>query len=235
MRILICDDDRDVTIQLEEILKSFFQTNSLNKPEIVIYNCGEDVLSDTGEKDIVFLDIEMPGISGIFVGNELKKQNNKIIIFILTSHLEYLDDAMRFHVFRYLSKPLDEQRIFRNMKDALKLYNTACHKIPIETREGVYTVSVSDIIFVEVSLHKVTVHTVTRDYCSIHNIRYWLDILNIPCFFSPHRSFIVNLEHVSSFDHSLIHLYNEHFTAYLARRKYTEFKNTYLLYLESMR
>lgn len=64
----------------------------------------------------------MPGFDGIYVGNELKKQNESAIIFIVTSHLEYLDAAMRFHVFRYLSKPIDKQRLFQNLDDALELY-----------------------------------------------------------------------------------------------------------------
>lgn len=235
MRILICDDDIDTAKQLEKILQIFFKNNSLKIPDITIYHNGADLLSDTGTKDIVFLDIEMPGVNGIYVGNELKKANDNIIIFIVTSYAEYLDEAMRFHVFRYLSKPLDEQRIFRNLKDALELYNSSVTKIPIETKDGVFVVTANDIIFVEAHSHKVTVHTRQRDYASIHSIKYWLEKLNIPCFFCSHRSFIVNLEHISDFDHSLIHLYNNRYEAYLTRRKYTQFKNAYLLYLESTR
>lgn len=66
----------------------------------------------------------MPGLDGIYVGNELKKKDKDIIIFIITSYSEYLDEAMRFHVFRYLSKPIDRQRLFRNLKDALDLYHS---------------------------------------------------------------------------------------------------------------
>lgn len=235
MRILICDDDKAITEQLEEILHCFFQENSLKVPEIVIYDNGEDLLKDSDTKDIAFLDIEMPGVSGIFVGNELKKENENVIIFIVTSYAQYLDDAMRFHVFRYLSKPLEQSRIFRNMKDALALYNTAVTKIPIETKDGVYIVPATDIIFIEAHGHKVTVHTPKQDYVSVHSMKYWLEELDMPCFFSSHRSFLVNLKHVSDFDHSLIHLYNDRFEAYLTRRKYTQFKDAYLLYLESTR
>ena len=91
----------------------------------------------------------MPGMNGIYVGNELKKRNDNIIIFIVTSYSEYLDEAMRFHVFRYLSKPLDKQRFFRNMKDAVDLYNTMTIKIPIETKQGVHTLPASSVIAVE--------------------------------------------------------------------------------------
>lgn len=235
MRILICDDDLKIAKQLEKILHIFFQKNSLKIPEIVIYDNGEDLLKDSNTKDIVFLDIEMPGMSGIYVGNELKKANENVIILIISSYAEYLDEAMRFHVFRYLSKPLDKQRIFRNMKDALELYNTSVTKIPIETKSGVYVVPATDIIFIEAHSHKVTVHTLKKDYESVYNMKYWIEQLDMPCFFSSHRSFIVNLKHVSNFDHSLIHLCNDQFEAYLTRRKYTQFKDTYLLYLESTR
>lgn len=235
MRILICDDDQDITIKTKKIIISFFHSHSLKIPEIIIYHSGEELLADKNEKNIVFLDIEMPGLSGIFVGNELKKENDRVIIFIITSYAEYLDEAMKFHVFRYISKPLDKERIFRNMTDALELYNSVCTKVPIETHDGIVTVPLSEIIFVEVSLRTVTVHTLKQNYVSINNMHYWLEKLNYPAFFSPHRSFIINLEYVSDFDHSIIHLYNDRYTAYLTRRKYTEFKDAYLLYLESQR
>lgn len=74
----------------------------------------------------------MPGINGIYVGNEPKRLNEHTIIFVVTSYSEYLDDAMRFHVFRYLSKPLDKHRFFRNMKDDIDLYYAALSGITAE-------------------------------------------------------------------------------------------------------
>ncbi|MDE5696965.1 MAG: hypothetical protein K2I96_06065, partial [Lachnospiraceae bacterium] len=57
--------------------------------------------------------------------------------------------------------------------------------------------------------------------------------------FAPHplinRSFIVNMEYVNGFDHTLISLYHDQFKAYLTRRKYSSFKKAYMLYLESTR
>lgn len=235
MRILICDDDKLVAEQLNGYLHEYFNKNNLKCPDIEIYSDGEALLQDSGEKDIVFLDVEMPGMSGIFVGNELKKENENVIIFIVTSYTEYLDDAMRFHVFRYLSKPVDKQRLFRNMKDAMELYNTSVTKIPIETKQEVHIVLATDIISVEAHGRKVIVHTIADDYESIYNMQYWVHALQMSCFFQSHRSFIVNLGHVTDFDHSLIHLCSNQFQAYLTRRKYTKFKEAYLLYLESTR
>lgn len=235
MRILICDDDSLILEQLSKYVISYFQQHKLKLPEIVTYSSGDALLQDTGTKDIVFLDIEMPGVDGIYVGNKLKKCDPRTIIFVVTSFSEYLDEAMRFHVFRYLSKPIEKHRLFRNLNDALQLYHTHNNLIAVETKNGVYTVLSSDIICVEAQARNIIVHTVSEDYPSIHNIDYWVTQLKEPCFFRTHRSFIVNLTYITDFDTSVIHLHNNQFSAFLTRRKYTEFKSNYLLYLESMR
>lgn len=235
MRVLICDDDVLIVEQLQKYIKCFFKRECIKCPDIAVFYNGESLLADNGDKDILFLDIEMPGMNGIYVGNELKRTNSNIIIFVVTSFTEYLDDAMRFQVFRYLSKPLDKQRFFRNMKDAINMYNSISYKIPIETKEGVYTVAASSIVVVEATGRKIIVHTTARDYESTHTMQYWQDTLPKNCFFQTHRSYIVNFEHTKNFDHSLVHMADNKFNAYLTKRKYTRFKEAYLLYLESMR
>lgn len=162
---------------LKNTVKVFFDKIHVKCPELSCFSDGESLLADNGDKDILFLDIEMPGMNGIYVGNELKRANSSIIIFIVTSHSEYLDEAMRFQVFRYLSKPVDKQRFFRNMKDAVELYNTMTIKIPVETKEGIHTLSASAVIAIEAQARKVIVHTTLCDFESVHNMQYWLKLL----------------------------------------------------------
>lgn len=235
MRILICDDDVLMQEQIQKLVRNYFDHNHIKCPELVCFSDGESLLADKEDKDILFLDIEMPGMNGIYVGNELKKINKNIIIFVVTSYSEYLDEAMRFNVFRYLSKPLDKQRFIRNMNDAINLYNTRTTALPIETKQGVHLLPTSSIIAVEAQSRKVIVHTDRGSYESIHNMQHWLDVLPQNCFVQTHRSFVVNLEHVTSFDRTLVHMANNQFHAYLTKRKYSAFKDAYLFYLESKR
>lgn len=235
MRILICDDDVLMIEKISTLIKNYFESFHIKCPAIIHFTDGSTLLADMGEKDILFLDIEMPGMNGIYVGNELKKKYKDIIIFVITSYPEYLDDAMRFHVFRYLSKPIDELRFFRNMTDALYHYNTINTKIAVETKQDVHVLPVSSIVAIEAIARKVIVHTTAQDFESIHTMQYWFEQLPSNLFFQTHRSFIVNYAHVVDFDHTTIHLTANHLTAYLTRRKYTAFKESYLLYLESTR
>ena len=230
--LLIADDNPMIINGLKKLPFSDFSISLIG-----ICQNGEDAAAFIKEHkpDIVITDIEMPGLNGVFVGNELKKSNKNIIIFVVTSYPEYLDDAMRFHVFRYLSKPLDKERLFRNLQDAFMQYSTVSEKIAIETKEGVNAVNISDIIFVEISGRKTIVHTPAKDYLSIYPMQYWEQKLPHSCFFQSHRSFRINLRYVTDFDHDTIRLFHNNFQAYLTRRKYSQFKEAYLLYLESTR
>lgn len=235
MRILICDDDALMQEQLKTYITSYFNQIRVKCPDLVCFSDGASLLADPGEKDILFLDVEMPGMNGIYAGRELKKIYKNIIIFMVTSYSEYLDEAMRFQVFRYLSKPLERQRFFRNLQDALAEYNRLTVKIPIETRQGVATVPSSEILYVEAQGRKVTVYTLSRTFESIRPMQHWLDLLPKNYFFQTHRSFLVNLQHVSDFDHDVVHMADGKHQAYLTRRKYTPFKEAYFLYLENTR
>lgn len=235
MRIAICDDDRIFTEQLEESIREYFHDQRINPPEISCFSDGESLLSDPDDKDLLFLDIEMPGRNGVDIGSEIKGKNKRIIIFIITAFPEYLDETMRFQVFRYLPKPLERNRLFRNLKDALHFYHSFSTKIPIETKNGVTTLHSSDIIMVEAREREVLVYTTSGQYNSVHNIQYWVDLLPKNIFFHAHRSYLVNFEYVSDFDRTLIYLNNHQYNAYLTRRKYTDFKTAYFLYLEAMR
>lgn len=236
MRILICDDNPLIQETLSDYLTEFFQKKHSIDLEMAFFPTGEALLGDTDQQDIVFLDIEMPGVNGVFVGNELKKRNRNLIIFVVTSYLEYLDEAMRFQVFRYLSKPIEKHRLFRNMEDALRLYYSANTYFLLETKQKNIRVALDDIVCVEAIGRQICVHTTSADQQSVHSFKYWQEqLLVYPNFYQTHRSYLINMKYVSSFDKTTVQLNCIHLNAYLTRRNYIPFKQTYLRYLESIR
>lgn len=243
MRIVLCDDDERILVQLKDWLREYFEENGLCQPEYAAYGDGDELLAkedrpDAGRVDIAFLDVEMPGSSGIHVGARLQNRNPYLKIFIVTCYADYLDEAMKFHVFRYLSKPLDRARLFRNMKDALYQLNMDTRPILIETAKETVTRYADEIVMVEAMGRKVTVHAVDRRYESLQKMGEWEKLLDIGCFVRTHRSFLINMKYVSSFSDDLITLTAPdgiRYSAYLARRRYRGFKDAYLLYVETMR
>ena len=236
MRILFCDDDPLILEQLQKYVTEFFKTMGAQLPEFGVYKSGDALIAQETQADIAFLDVEMPGVSGIHVGAKLKQMNPWIKIFIVTSFPDYLDEAMRFQVFRYLSKPIDKTRLFRNLKDALYQYNIQTREYPIVTSEGITVRRAEEIACVEASQRKVLIHTTRGTLISTENMDYWRKALSFPCFFSPHRSYIINMRFIRSVEKDRIFLQfaDRQMEAYLTRRKYTQFKDTYLMYLESV-
>lgn len=233
MRICICDDDPVTVNYLSDTISIFLKKNYPKTFEIATFLRGNALLEDGKPVDLVFLDIEMPGTDGIHVGQQLIERNKDVIIIFVTSHDKYLDDAMDLRVFRYLSKPIDEDRLYRSLQKALACYTDRSATLPVETKDGVHTIHTSHIIAIEAIGHEVIVHTADGDYNTVQNMQYWQSNLPSGVFFQSHRSFIVNFAHVTDFDHTVIRLYQNQFTAYLTRRKYTDFKKAFLLYAEA--
>lgn len=236
MRILICDDDTAAVAELQSAVRAFFAERD-ETPELVCYPGGDALLAAPDLRaDLAFLDVEMPGTDGITVGARLKQANPSVKIFIVTAYPDYLDEAMRFQVFRYLSKPLDRERLFRNLREAVRLYVTESRPFPIRTAEGVVVRRAEEIVCVETVRRKVLITTTAETLISAAPIEHWRRTLDLPCFYSPHRAFIINLAFVNSItrDSILLKNGNQEKTAFLARRKYAECKAVYLRWAESV-
>lgn len=233
MEIHICDDDSVFCTHLNTLINEFFKQRKYALPTTRIFHSGDELLKCSTLPDILFLDIEMPGVDGIYVGNTIHKSNPSVIIFVVTSFSEYLDDAMRFNVYRYLSKPIDKQRLYRNLQDALIKYENKISALSVRTSEGYYTVSLTDIVMVETLKRKVIIHTTKTDLTSTENMTFWENTLTSQSFFLCHRCNIINFKYINRYDKSSVDLYGGKFTAYIAKKKYNEFKSRYLLYLEN--
>ena len=176
----------------------------------------------------------MPGMNGIYIGNELKKANKNVIILWLPPipNIWWCNAFSCIPLSFQTSGQVAFSPKYERCPDILQFHycQNSCWN-----PARLYSFPASQIIAIEAQSRKVIVHTVQQDFDSIYTMDYWLNLLPKNSFFQTHRSFIINLDHVVDFDHFTIHLSNPQLTAYLTRRKYSSFKNAYLLYLESMR
>lgn len=237
MRIVFCDDEPLILAQLQKLVQDFFNTLGGAQPEFAAYESGDLLIQNETRVDIAFLDVEMPGVSGIHIGAKLKERNPQVKIIIVTAYPDYLDEAMRFQVFRYLSKPIEKTRLFRNLKHAVYAYNMESREYPISTSEGVFIRRAEEIVCAETIERKVMVHTADEQFVSSKSIDYWRQTLNLPCFYSTHRSYIINMRYVFNIykDTVVLKYADKEKTVFLSRRKYSQFKDAYLMYMESVK
>ena len=120
MITLSVDDQQEVT----NLMKKMLTKIDPNGTHLTAANMDEafSLLSD--EVQIIFLDIEMPGISGLEAADILQKRYKKLNVIFVTGHPEYSFDAHGVHPSGFLAKPVDEQDI---RKELIHL------RFPIET------------------------------------------------------------------------------------------------------
>lgn len=232
MNILICDDDKLYIDMIRKYVDEFFAEHKITDYKVYEYNSGDEAAKNNEKIDIAFLDVEMDGINGIEAGKCLRNNNKNIVLFIITSYMGYLDDAMDEGVFRYINKPLERPVIMRGLHKALLLCSKSqSKKINIEYKGDNVIIEQDSIICIESLVRKRYIKTDTQSYISLKSLSYWQSVLDEDKFFLVNKSFIVNIDRVERFTDKYIELKGIEEPIDLSREKRTAFKQKMLLYL----
>ena len=234
MNILLCDDDPLALKALGELVTAFFEENKI--PVVYgTYNDGESAVADNALLyDLAFIDVEMPGINGLAVAKHLQERNSNVIIFMVTAFPGYLDDAMGLKVFRYLTKPVEQNRLHKNLRFALQQYNQQNQTILLDGTDGSHLIFTQEILFVGIHGRGSLIQTKSRQYHSYRSLKHWTDRLNPDLFSRPHHSYLVNLQNVRSLNKKEVMLTNEAGEPVfvpVAQRKYYDFSEVFFRYV----
>ncbi len=168
--------------------------------------------------DLVFMDIEMPGKSGIQLAEELLLEQIDVDIVFTTAYNDFAIKAFRLSAIDYLLKPLQEKQLLeaiervgerKNMKQArvrldslVKNFDKeSSQNIAIPVQGGYEYVSVNDIEYLEADGSYVHLFTLDKKQRTISkNLKYFEQLLeHFPKLVRVHRSFIINIDHLASF------------------------------------
>lgn len=211
---IIVDDDKDALVLLTAFLQRIEGIEIIGKT-----TDAQNALSliETLEPDLVFLDIEMPGINGIELGKKIHKKEIKTHIIFTTAHDAYTIDAIRLAAFDYLLKPVDFKELkitverFRNKDSASdsleslsRLFvkiNNKINRIRLNVRTGYIFIDPDDIIYCEADgnytnmiLKEEKSHLVSTNLGKIE------DLLKEYKFFRISRSILINMKYLRRVD-----------------------------------
>ena len=152
---------------------------------------------NTNDVDLIFLDIEMPDMSGLDFAKAIKKHNTTIIF--ITAHSEYAVHSYDLEAVDYLLKPFDLTRFLIAVGKAVQIsQKQSSHSkdyLFISTGTEVRKVWVNDILYIESDGNYVTYHTGTEKILIRSSIKETLK--NLPrMFVQIHRSYIIALDKV---------------------------------------
>lgn len=233
IKIAVCDDEKIVRTKLVLIIKEYFA--EIGRPVWVAdYKTGSGLLKANVRFDIVFLDVEMPELNGIDTAVKLREWDVNSKIIYVTNYGNYKGKAYKVHAFDYINKPVRENAIFDVLKEAVRYLDHASEKqkFAFNTEEGVVTLELDDIYYIEYLFRKSIINTSKGKYAALYSLKELLAKLHKFNFTSPHKSYIVNMLHVKCVKGFYIYMENEERVP-LAQKRAVGFKAEFNDFLQS--
>lgn len=228
MQIAICDDEKTIVQILEEKVKKL-----LPDAEIEAYLSGDELIASGCRPDLLFLDIQMPGMDGMETARLLRQKNEKMVLIFVTAIEEYVFQAFDVAAFHYLVKPFSDEKFEEVVDRAVRTFEEHSQKKPdekyimIQSKGSHMKVLFKDIVYAEVYNRKVVIHTRNTEIEYYGKLQKLGELAGAD-FFRTHRAYLVHFKYVQKYDANLVTMENG--TALIAKQNYPEFVKQYLKY-----
>ena len=228
MYIAICDDETE-DLELERTLLERNMTAVCAEWELDTFTSSKDMLNSPKTYNMVFLDVEMDGLNGIKTAESLHRKNPQCLIFFVTHHEDYMDEALDNHAFRFWTKPINEDRLLYSLKSAVKRIEHERAAVTVTSGKRKVKILVKNIIYVYHSgrlTHIVTTDGTVETYDTFRSV---IKQLSDEFFTETHGSCYVNMNYV--FDYNRDEIICEHdgtlYRPLLSVRKYAVFNKRF--------
>jgi len=156
------------------------------------------------EVDLIFLDIEMPGMTGIELTRNLSGRKNLIIF--TTSKKDYATEAFDLNVADYLVKPFSSQRFLQAIDKAREILYSKTVEVELENGEFIFVrdsnivrrLRVDDILYAEAMGDYVKFYTCDKLFAIHTRLKSVEERLPKSKFIRIHRSYIVSIQHIDT-------------------------------------
>lgn len=161
--------------------------------------------------DIIFLDIEMPGINGL---NFLKSIPNPPRVIFTTAYRNYAADAFDVDALDYLVKPFPFDRFLKSINkyhESIKNSNAALPEIDrryilLKSDKKNFKIDIDDIIYIESLDDYIKVHTLQKSLVCYLRLSGIESMLESSQFLRIHRAYIINTKHIKAFTHAYVEI-----------------------------
>ena len=232
IRLAFCDDEKSVLDVLDGLFKQYAVEHDL-KLECVSFCSSLELLAqiERGARfDVLFLDILMPGETGIRAAAEIRKYDSNVKIIFLTSSAEFAVESYTVGAYFYQMKPICRERLFSLLDSVI----ASCEKeqsssIILRCKNGITRVDLNHLEYCEVIHRTLFIHLTNGKVLectgSLDDLGKQLDCYG--GFYRTHRSYLVNLEHIEHLSYKAV-IMACGTEIPIPRGKYQEIKEKYL-------
>ena len=236
IRIVICDDDPCFAATLTDELTALAARyeDGMDLKIGPTFTSPELVLSfmEKMEFDIIFLDIDMPRITGIELAAKISDKNPKTLIIFVSAYDNFVYQSFAYSPFRFLRKLHLKEELPSAFEKAIEKCLSETQTLTFNSTDGNVTLRPSDILYFENNKNYYNI------YCengAVYKCRGTIKALEGVCsdkrFFRAHSAYIVNLEHIAETQNSTTVIMKNKTVISVPAPRRTEFKEAYMKFV----
>ena len=211
MRAIIIDDEKNAVITIELIVKEYCPEVEIVGTALSAKQGIEEI--NTKKPDLVFLDIQMPHISGIEL-LEMFGENRDFDVIFVTAFNDFAVKAFRLSATDYLLKPINFAELINAIKRLIAARNSRLpmnqrmqnlkaalsRKIAVPNTNGTEFISLDDIIRIQADGSYATIFCVNKQKLMVSkNLGEFETSLQEESFFRVHKSHLINFQHIKKY------------------------------------
>lgn len=209
LRVLLADDDAGMRLVMRRIVErveGFALAGEADNGQTALE------LVESLRPHVVFLDVEMPGLSGVECARAIQDMDPNIIIIFATAHEGYMGEAFEVYAFDYLMKHFKVERVVQTLERARERLSVrlapavnpvpvrpkaAAGRLMLKHREGVTFLDLKDILLVQREERATALYTLDgQRYVTGDSLAEMEERLPKETFFRCHKSYIINLSRI---------------------------------------
>lgn len=202
MKCVIVDDDKMIRVDLEKRISQlpFLElVGSYGSP----MEASGKILS--GETDLLFLDVELPGMSGLQFLETIEGIAPQVIL--ITSKKDYAVDAFNYDVTDFIVKPVSDERFLKAVNKARKKFeladltlNPGKGHVFIKVNSRLMKLDLKEILYIEALADYVNIHTEKHKYTVHYTMKGIESALPSHEFYRAHNSYIIRIDKINSIE-----------------------------------
>lgn len=210
MKAIICDDEKSTCSDLENLLLEYAKETRISLITEVFYS-GDTLLDylKREKSDILFLDIELPGMNGVSVGKYIREimEDDHIFLVYISSKENYALQLFQNHPFDFLIKPVEQEKVYQVLDKIYRIAGKNNLSFEFQNRSDRFRIPYTDILYFQSEGRKINI--VMKDgiktfYGKLSEVEE-----KVPEFFLKiHKSYLVNQNHVKEFTYEWVKMKN---------------------------
>ena len=150
MKFAIVDDEKKATDLIETYIARFMTENHFEIQTSVFHNPENFLEAYTKDYDLVFLDVEMPGLNGIETAKELRRMDGNVVIMFITNMAQYAIRGYAVDALDYVLKPVSYFAFSQRLNRAIGRMKKREQKvIMVNIKGGAVRVNIANIYYIE--------------------------------------------------------------------------------------